>query len=507
MKQIGQNRRWLLAVLVVAAAALWLGNSGWWQITGGSAPTLAQGSVRPPFSGQIPAAGPAAWGSMARVAWAGQPMPIPTDGAREIFQGDLVVEAGQTLDGDVVVYSGNVTVHPGGRIQGNLIVYSGDIQVADGAVVTGDVAAFSGNVDVAGEVSGNIASWSGHVRLRRSAHVGGDVSVLNGDIEQEEGAFVAGNLVRGPRFQLPLLSGQELPSSANGALEAASQPRSFGGLLLLLLLRLMAAVAFTAIVVGAAVLLMSAWPDVVERVDRTLQAETALSFALGLLSNLVLLFLALLLGITLCLAPVALIPALLLLALNVVGWAAVGRAVGERVAGYTQMTLRPVAATAVGTLLLTGSGSVLWALGSCFRWLAFIYFLLVASAGAGAVLLPWLRRGRSALQQAPAPRPSTGPAEGPAQTSPPPAEPPATPVAPVVETPVAPAAADDLTRIRGIGPVFAARLQEAGVRTFADLAGLTPEAVAEIIGWPVQRVLNSDLIGQARSLAQEAGEL
>ncbi|OUC08789.1 hypothetical protein RY27_06875, partial [Litorilinea aerophila] len=83
----------------------------------------------------------------------------------------------------------------------------------------------------------------------------------------------------------------------------------------------------------------------------------------------------------------------------------------------------------------------------------------------------------------------------------------ATPVAPVVETPVAPAAADDLTRIRGIGPVFAARLQEAGVRTFADLAGLTPEAVAEIIGWPVQRVLNSDLIGQARSLAQEAGEL
>ena len=34
---------------------------------------------------------------------------------------------------------------------------------------------------------------------------------------------------------------------------------------------------------------------------------------------------------------------------------------------------------------------------------------------------------------------------------------------------------DDLTRIKGIGPTFEARLNEMGYRTFLDLAGWTPE--------------------------------
>lgn len=42
--------------------------------------------------------------------------------------------------------------------------------------------------------------------------------------------------------------------------------------------------------------------------------------------------------------------------------------------------------------------------------------------------------------------------------------------------------ADDLTRIDGIGPTFARRLNEAGVTTFAHLAALTPDKVREITG-------------------------
>lgn len=41
-------------------------------------------------------------------------------------------------------------------------------------------------------------------------------------------------------------------------------------------------------------------------------------------------------------------------------------------------------------------------------------------------------------------------------------------------------AADDLTRIKGIGPSYQKALARHGVTTFADLAGLSPERIAAI---------------------------
>ena len=61
---------------------------------------------------------------------------------------------------------------------------------------------------------------------------------------------------------------------------------------------------------------------------------------------------------------------------------------------------------------------------------------------------------------------------------------------------------DDFTRIKGVGPVTARRLKEAGLQSFADLAGATPERVAEVLGWPVDRVRRSEIIELARSLRQ-----
>ena len=59
----------------------------------------------------------------------------------------------------------------------------------------------------------------------------------------------------------------------------------------------------------------------------------------------------------------------------------------------------------------------------------------------------------------------------------------------------------DFTSIAGIGPVFDRRLKAAGLRSFADLAAKTPEEVAAIIGWSVERVSRTQVIEQARALA------
>ncbi len=47
-------------------------------------------------------------------------------------------------------------------------------------------------------------------------------------------------------------------------------------------------------------------------------------------------------------------------------------------------------------------------------------------------------------------------------------------------SPAATQAADDLTRIHGIGPTYARRLREAGIFTFAALAEQEPEQVRQI---------------------------
>ncbi len=60
---------------------------------------------------------------------------------------------------------------------------------------------------------------------------------------------------------------------------------------------------------------------------------------------------------------------------------------------------------------------------------------------------------------------------------------------------------DDFAVLRGIGPVFAARLHESGIHTFAQLARLTPEEIAQRCDVPVWRVLRDDWIGQATAHA------
>lgn len=61
----------------------------------------------------------------------------------------------------------------------------------------------------------------------------------------------------------------------------------------------------------------------------------------------------------------------------------------------------------------------------------------------------------------------------------------------------------DFTLIKGIGPSFDERLKAAKVRTFGQLAALSPGDLAEILGWPEERIRRDDLIGQARRLRRE----
>jgi predicted flap endonuclease-1-like 5' DNA nuclease len=334
------------------------------------------------------------------------------------------------------------------------------------------------------------------------------------------------------------------------------------------------------------------------------------------LANLTVLFLAGLLAITICLLPLALVPLLLLLAVNVVGWAVASQIVGERIVAATKQTVQPALTVLVGAFFLTGTSALLWAMGGCFQFVASLLIFAVSSVGAGAVLVPWLNRRRGfggwtghggrvppTEPTPPSPAPSRGVAEdqdvaaplgyttaaevnaanrgagATAVMTPSAATSEATTAealtAETVEqdvaapldyvtaeeinatqeqsstsatksrgrgskkaatststaTPASEGAAeeiveqdvagpidyvtaqevitteavtegDDFLRIKGVGPTYARRLKDAGYASFAQIAAATPEQVAVAIGWPVDRVLRSEIIDQAKVLAQ-----
>lgn len=61
--------------------------------------------------------------------------------------------------------------------------------------------------------------------------------------------------------------------------------------------------------------------------------------------------------------------------------------------------------------------------------------------------------------------------------------------------------ADDLTKIGGIGPAYAQRFHEAGVVTYRQLAGLSPQGIREILQISEWQGDPEDWIGQAKELA------
>jgi hypothetical protein len=65
-------------------------------------------------------------------------------------------------------------------------------------------------------------------------------------------------------------------------------------------------------------------------------------------------------------------------------------------------------------------------------------------------------------------------------------------------------APDDLQKITGIGAALAARLADAGVTTYRELASHTPQRLAALTRVPSAKIVSQDWTGQARQLAGSA---
>jgi predicted flap endonuclease-1-like 5' DNA nuclease len=67
---------------------------------------------------------------------------------------------------------------------------------------------------------------------------------------------------------------------------------------------------------------------------------------------------------------------------------------------------------------------------------------------------------------------------------------------------------DNFQAIKGIGPVFAGRLREAGITTFEQLSKLTPEQLGDILGDRYKRLFSNQeaILAQAKDFAQQRAQ-
>ncbi|MCB0160596.1 MAG: hypothetical protein KDD83_20835, partial [Caldilineaceae bacterium] len=253
-----------------------------------------------------------------------------------------------------------------------------------------------------------------------------------------------------------------------------------------------------------------AFPDYVAGVEANYRRQPAVSFILGLMTGPVLAVIAVLLAITICGIILIPVPFFLLLGLSFVGWTAIALTVGRRASGLLGMNVATPVLVLIGGAVLALVLVPLWSMGSCFRFFAGAATFLIGAFGLGAAVMPLLNRlgnGRKTRVDAPAlPGPATPPAPAaPAATAP--AAPPsgdvtASAALSAEQAPTVPLREDDFTRINGFGQVDDARLKVAGVRTYAQLAQMTPAAIAAAIGWTPARVEQAGIIAQAAALAQ-----
>jgi predicted flap endonuclease-1-like 5' DNA nuclease/cytoskeletal protein CcmA (bactofilin family) len=433
---------------------------------------------------------------------------------------DLDVDAGEVIEGNVIIYAGEARIRDGGRIDGDLVVYSGDVHVYSGGSVDGSVSAFSGDVTVAGYIGADLTVWSGNVELESGAFVEGDISVLNGDVKRAPGAEVGGNVVKGPKLNLPpappspFKFGVPFPPGENRIVGAGLGPVQW---LAAFILRLMGAILISLLVGLVAWLIAQVRPSTLQTTHAVMLEQPALSFVIGILANAFLLLAAAFFAVTVCLLPLSFASILLAIVLNLAGWAVISSVVSQSVMERFGWSMRWDYALGITAAVLAAGIGLLWAMGSCFRFFGFAGLLIVSSIGAGAFLLPYIRNRTRDAETALPETSSTARTEDvvavegeDTRTAEIEAEEAMEVTEPETgsqvdtgrdEEPETQSTSDDFTQIRGLGPVAAGRLTSAGVMSFADLSQMTPEQIGEMLRWSPDRVRQTGIIAQAAGLA------
>lgn len=286
-----------------------------------------------------------------------------------------------------LILGGDYTLEAGGQLTGGVAIAGGDVVFERGSRVDGDVLLAGGRLQVAGRINGDVAVFGGQLQLQDSAFVDGDVVNFGGSVQQEPGAVVTGQVSETSELILPGLPGifsrgfqlplaPEAPVAVDGATPA--------GWLLAQFLRVLRALGLTLAMAALALVVAVIWPKGIERTGGTIHEQPFLAFAVGLLTWVVALGLAVVMLLTICLIPLALVLGLVLVVAVILSWIAAGWVLGRLLlAGLKVRNATLVAETVLGTLVLL----LTYLLLGILPCVDFIFGVVVMALGTGALVL------------------------------------------------------------------------------------------------------------------------
>jgi len=237
------------------------------------------------------------------------------------FDSALVIQSGETVEGDLLLFNSMLTIEKAGALKGDLLMFNSGLDAGEGALLSGDLLAFNSTLRLDGEISGDLLTFGGALWKGDRARIDGELLT--------EGTL---HLKTPPSFsQASFLSS----FSPWGLLPWV---RVLGTAILLALLAL-------------TVTLFLEYP--LQRTARFIVLQPILSGGLGLLTLLVAPLLILVLVITLVFIPLALLLMMALLLSLLFGWISLGLELGDRLLRLFARRWPLPWTAALGTFLLT----------------------------------------------------------------------------------------------------------------------------------------------------------
>ncbi|MEA3338065.1 MAG: polymer-forming cytoskeletal protein [Chloroflexota bacterium] len=283
-----------------------------------------------------------------------------------------------------IVLGGEYTLQSGQILRGDLGVLGGNAIIEKNATVFGDVIVAGGNLDVAGRIDGDIAVFGGNVTLEESATVDGDVVSFGGNVRREGGAVVEGDVTEDYAPEFPGFRGLPIFPGNLDDFQPMLPRTSPGQVIFGAFLGFLRSVILVFALSGLALLVALIWPRGVERIGRAGLAQPAMSLVVGILTWVVGAVAMVLMAVTICLIPVALLTGLLLLAAAIMAWIASGWVVGSKLLAVFKVSTPSVVLQAtIGTMVL----AIVYFLVSSIPCVDFIFGTLIASFGMGAIVL------------------------------------------------------------------------------------------------------------------------
>ncbi len=277
-----------------------------------------------------------------------------------------------------VVIGNSYTLESGRTLNDDLFIMGGNATLMAGSIINGTVILLGGNLNAAGQVNGDLVVLGGTVNLASTFVLTGDLISAGATVNRDPGAQINGEIHTGENFPLLVLPGGMRITNPIGNFNPILK---IGGFFLRLFVWTLIAMVIAMFI-----------PSHLERTSQTALSQPLIAGGLGLLTMIIAPMVLILLVITICLIPAALIGAFILAVAWAFGLVALGLEVGKRVGLIFKQEWHPAISAGLGTLLLMVVLSGLEAIIPCVGW---IPKALVGFVGLGAVLLTQFGRNIS----------------------------------------------------------------------------------------------------------------